>query len=60
MGRRKKSISVRRMTVIATRVDVESVRRLEEFEKQHDLSRAQIVRAALKEFMDRRLSARAA
>ncbi len=60
MGRKYKSITQRKLEVLSARVNFEMYKKIEGIAHREDLNMTQIVRAALREYIDRRKTAEAA
>jgi len=60
VGRKYKSITQRKLEVLSARVNFEMYKKIEGIAHREDLNMTQIVRAALREYIDRRKTAEAA
>ena len=53
MGRKRKSITQRQLEVLSARVNFELYRKIEQLAHRQDVTLTQVVRTALREYLDR-------
>jgi predicted transcriptional regulator len=53
VGRKRKSITQRKLAVLSARVDYAVYKKIESIAEREDRTKTQIVRAALREYMER-------
>lgn len=53
MGRKRKSITQRQIEVLSARVNFDLYKKIEQVAHRDDLNMTQVVRAALREYLDR-------